>query len=64
MRLVIYNVLGQQVKALVDATQGRGVHDVVWDGKDALGHQVTSGVYIYQLDAGNSTATGKMVIAK
>jgi flagellar hook assembly protein FlgD len=64
VRLVIYNVLGQQVKALVDATQGRGVHDVVWDVKDALGHQVTSGVYIYQLDAGNSTATGKMVIAK
>ena len=64
VRLTIYNILGQQVRVLGDTAQGAGVHSVQWDGKDAFGRQVTSGLYLYRLEAGNNVAVRKMVLAK
>jgi hypothetical protein len=64
VRLTIYNVLGQPVRTLVQGGQGSGVHHVVWDGRDALGHQVTSGLYLYRLEAGQQVAVRKMILAK
>ena len=37
---------------------------VVWDGKDAIGRQVTSGVYLYRLAAGSNAVVKKMILAK
>lgn len=64
MRLVIYNVLGQEVRTLVDATQVRGVHQVQWDGRDAFGRGVATGVYLYRLVAGENVIVKKMVFSK
>lgn len=64
VRLVVYNVLGQQVRVLMNHTQGAGVHTVQWNGHDELGHQVATGVYIYHLTAGNHTALKKMTFSK
>ena len=64
VRLVVYNVLGQAVRALVNAHQRAGMYQVVWDGRDASGQEVTSGVYLYRLKAGANVAIRKMVFAK
>lgn len=62
--LVIYNLLGQQIRSLVKETLDAGFHSIVWDGKNELGHQVASGVYIYRLQAGDFTTARRMMLLK
>ncbi|PWB74269.1 hypothetical protein C3F09_04115 [candidate division GN15 bacterium] len=62
--LEIYNVLGQRVKTLVDATMAAGSHVAQWDGTDQYGGAVSTGVYFYRLVAGDQTATKKMMLLK
>lgn len=64
VRLAIYNILGQQVRELVNTAQVSGQYNVRWDGKDALGRPVSSGVYFYHLVARQNMATKKMVLVK
>lgn len=64
VQLIIYNVLGQQVLQLVNDIQAPGHYNVVWDGHDALGRQVATGVYVYRLIAGKNVAVKKMTFAK
>ena len=47
--LKIYNILGQLVRTLVDKEKAPGNYNVVWDGKDDSGKEVSSGIYFYQL---------------
>jgi hypothetical protein len=60
----IYNALGQEVRVLVDGTKEPGVHSVQWDGRNAAGERVTSGVYFYKIEAGPFTATRKMLVLR
>ena len=62
--LVIYNLLGEEVKTLVDETKGPGHHVTVWDGTNNFGQGVTSGVYFYTLRTGEIQETQKMVLIK
>jgi hypothetical protein len=62
--LAIYNASGQLVKTLVEGVQPAGSHDFVWDGHDAKGASVSSGVYFYRLTAGKFNQTKKMVLLK
>ncbi|MDP6776981.1 MAG: FlgD immunoglobulin-like domain containing protein [Candidatus Latescibacteria bacterium] len=64
VRLTIYSALGQTVRVLVDANQDVGYHSVQWDGRDAVGRQVTSGVYLYRLEAGENLAVRRMVLVR
>ena len=64
VRLTIYNTLGQAVRVLVNATQSAGSYNVNWDGRDASGKLVASGLYIYRLEAGRKVAVRKMIFAK
>ena len=63
-RLSIYDVNGARVSTLVDRELPAGSHQVAWDGTDARGAHVASGVYFYRLDAGGQTATKQMVLLK
>lgn len=49
--LSIYTILGQEVVTLVHKMEKPGVYEVGWDGKNKFGAQVSSGVYIYHLNA-------------
>ncbi len=51
VRLTVYNLLGQQVRVLVDQRQAPGFHRVQWDGRDNAGETVSSGIYFYRLEA-------------
>jgi len=62
--LKIYNILGEEVRTLVEKEQVSGYYSVVWDGKDSLGKDVSSGVYLYRLEAGEFTATRRMVLLR
>jgi hypothetical protein len=67
--LKVYNVLGQEVKTLVSGQQTATSHRVVWDGTDAAGTPVASGMYICRLTAmqSNGAVTAdskKMMLTK
>ena len=63
--LVIYNLLGQRVKVLVDEAQECGRwYRVQWDGQDEKGRQVASGVYICRLRVGSFVQSRKLVLMR
>ena len=65
----IYSADGQLVRTLALGHQPAGLYQsksraAYWDGRNALGERVASGVYFYTLKAGDFTATRKMLIRK
>lgn len=64
VRLAIYNVKGQLVKVLHDGTASQGDNSVVWDGTDAGGNAVSSGIYFSRLESGSKTEIRKMMLMK
>ncbi|MFQ6032962.1 MAG: T9SS type A sorting domain-containing protein, partial [Candidatus Zixiibacteriota bacterium] len=64
VRLTIYNILGQKVKTLVDERLRAGHKQVLWDGKNEKGKEVSSGIYFYRIQAGDFSETKKMTIIK
>jgi hypothetical protein len=64
VKMAIYNVLGQNVRTLVDEHQPAGTYQVMWDGTDNLGNKLSSGVYFYQLVGENALITKKMTLLK
>ena len=62
--LVVYDLMGQTVRVLVDGDQVAGRHRVVWDGRDALGRAVGSGIYLCRMEAGAYRAVRRMVLMK
>lgn len=64
VRLTVINILGQQVKQLIDTEQSAGLYEVVWDGTNSSGNMVASGVYFYKIKTESFTETKKMVLLK
>lgn len=62
--LVIYNVIGQKVRTLVDEILSAGRQQVVWDGNDDSGSPVTTGIYFARLQANGMQETRKMMMLK
>jgi hypothetical protein len=64
VELKVFNILGQEVATLLDEARPAGAYRVQWDSRSASGATVSSGVYIYQLKAGNFTDSKKMVLLR
>lgn len=64
VQLAIYNLLGKKVRTLVDAKESAGVKQVTWDGRDQHRRRVSSGVYLYQLEAGAFKRTRRLLLMK
>jgi len=62
--LRVYNMLGEVVRELVAGELAPGNYRQVWDGLDQSGRRLASGLYMYQLRAGNFSATRKLVLMK
>jgi hypothetical protein len=58
--MAIYDQQGRRVRDLVAGALPSGVHDVSWDGRDAEGRQVPSGLYFYRLLAGGKRLNGRV----
>jgi len=67
VRLVIYNLLGEQIRVLTDSRYQAGFHTLTWDGRNASGIAVPSGVYVYRLvtdQRKNQGVVGKMTLLR
>jgi hypothetical protein len=62
--LRVYNISGQLVRELVNTEEKAGWKSVSWDGRDAKGRALSSGVYFYRLEASGYTATRKLVVVR
>jgi hypothetical protein len=62
--LKVYNILGKLVTTLINERKLTGTHNVRWDGKDANGRQVPSGIYFSHLEAGDQVNTRQLILLK
>jgi predicted CXXCH cytochrome family protein len=64
VKLEVFDIIGRSVTTIVDKHMEPGNYNVTWDGNDANGMKVTSGIYLYRLQAGSYSAIKKMVLLK
>lgn len=64
VRIDIYNMKGQVIQTLTAEHNIPGFYQIAWDGCDANGKPVASGIYMYQMTSGNYSSIKKMVLAK
>jgi len=64
VKIVVYDLFGREVKTLVNETKAAGEYTITWNGKDNYNKQVSTGVYFYNMRAGNFTKTMKMMLMK
>ncbi len=64
IKLAIYNILGEQVRVLVDETRPAGRYEAVWDGRNSMGVSVASGVYLYTITTERFSDSKKMLLLK
>ena len=64
VRLAVYDLLGRKVAVLIDDYRPAGPGSVIWDGRDASGSAVASGVYIARLETPSGVQTRKLVVAR
>ncbi len=64
VQLSVYNLIGEQVRVLVNETQTAGAKTVVWDGRDDSGIKLSSGLYIYEIQSDNLRESKKMLLLK
>jgi hypothetical protein len=62
--ITVYNTIGQAIRTLVESQYEAGFHSVRWNGKDQNGSDVSSGIYIYKIQAGNFTDMKKMTLVR
>ncbi len=60
----VHNLLGREVRTLVNERMTAGQKWVVWDGKDRFGQEVSSGTYIYKIQAGDYLQSRRMVLIR
>ena len=64
VRLVIYNVLGQPVRTLVDVVHGAGTHRIAWDARNEGGALLSTGLYIARLSSPGGVQTQRLLYLK
>jgi len=64
VNITIYDMLGRQVKTLINQTQEAGYRSVIWNATNNYGKPVSAGIYLYQIQAGGYMQTKKMVLLK
>jgi lysophospholipase L1-like esterase len=62
--LKIYNVMGQEIRTLVDNVKVTGFHTILWDGQDDNGQRVPSGIYFYCLRTKDFKETKRMLLVR
>lgn len=64
VQLTIYNLLGEEVRRLLNTSLAPGAHHLRWDGMNEKGTPVSAGIYFYQLRADKFTATRRLVMSR
>jgi len=64
VRLVVYDLLGQEVHILREGVHRARYYAMRWDGRDSLGRNVGSGVYVVRMEAGDFAEAETMVLMR
>ncbi len=64
VRITIYDMLGRDVKTLINEYQDPGYRSIIWDATNDYGKPVSAGMYLYQIQANNFLKTKKMILVK
>ena len=64
VEISVYNLLGQKVITLVNREQAAGNYQIIWNGADKAGNELSSGVYFYRMETDSFTETHKMILLK
>ena len=64
VKLAVYDLSGRLVTVLAAGAYAAGEHWVVWRGRDEREREAPSGIYVYRLEAGGTSASGKMLLLK
>lgn len=64
VELIVYDILGREVRYIVHSNMQAGTHTAVWDGKNHYGETVGTGMYFYQLKMGEISKIRKMIFLK
>jgi hypothetical protein len=62
--LKIYDMLGREVKTLLNQQMNAGIHSINWNAENEIDEKVTSGIYIYRITAGDFISAKKMILIK
>ncbi|MDA0711994.1 MAG: hypothetical protein O3B73_17485, partial [bacterium] len=62
--VAVYNLVGQRLRTLVNEEKAPGRYQVVWNGEDDAGREVSSGVYFYRYRAGDFWASRRMLLIR
>ena len=64
VNIIIYDVMGKQVRTLVSNQQSAGYKSVQWNATNDTGDPISAGLYLYRIEAGEFRQTKKMVLLK
>lgn len=64
VRITVFNLLGVRVKTLFSGRQAAGFHTITWNGTNATGQVVGSGIYVYAVETGGGRVVKKMILLK
>jgi len=64
VRIAVYDLAGTEIRHWTRPSQAAGRHEIEWDGLNAVRMPVASGIYVYRMEAGQSSMTKKMVFMK
>jgi flagellar hook assembly protein FlgD len=64
LQLSIYDLLGRKIKILLKDFRPAGNHFIFWNGRDENNQEVSSGIYIFELMAGNHRESRKMLLVR
>jgi len=62
--LKVFNLLGQEIRTLVNDTLSCGIHSIHWDGKNDSGEGISSGIYIYRIQVYDKIESKKMLFLR
>jgi hypothetical protein len=64
VKIMIYDLMGREVKTLVNNQQTAGFKSIIWNASNNLGQPVSAGMYLYRISAGEFHSVKKMVLLK
>ena len=64
VKLSVFTITGEQIATLVDREMAAGNYSVTWNGEGLSGRPVSSGLYLYRIEAGDFVSVRKMVMLK
>jgi len=64
IRLTVYNMIGRQVRVLLNEKKEAGQYTVTWDGRDENGNPLGNGIYFYQISTGKTSSIRKAILLR